>query len=67
MSAGYSGEGMARMRGWLASRDQGKANKGVVVVGVGLERWVDDGQGSPESKKRVRWCMPAIVPGRGYL
>jgi hypothetical protein len=36
------------VRGWLASRSQGEADQGVVVVGVGLWRRVGGRPGSPE-------------------
>jgi hypothetical protein len=48
---GCSGKGMAGLRGWLASRDQGESNKGIVEAGVALWRWVDGGQSSLEMKK----------------
>ena len=50
---GWSGRGMAMKGGELASRAQGEANQGVVVVGVALWRRVGGEHGSPELEGRA--------------
>jgi len=55
------GKGMAARSGGLASRGQGEADQGVVVVGVGLWRRAHGWQSSPEWEKGCGGeGMPAI-------